>query len=390
MIRLVNDTISADELQLLSEWLATNPRLTMGEKTEEFEQKFSDWCGARYSVFVNSGSSANLLMFYALKLRHNIKKVAVPALSWGTSVAPLLQLDLYPVLVDCNMHDLSLDLDHLEEVLKRDDIDAVLSISALGLIPNMNKLEQICKAYDAILIEDNCEAIGSRAGSKRPGTWGVMGSYSFYYSHQISTIEGGMVITDDAELYNLLKMLRSHGMSRDTDKETRQALRDEWGVDDFMELFTFYVPGFNVRSTDLQAFIGIGQLERLDYISWCRHENFKVYRDIFERRGMWVPQYAWFDVVSNLAYPVIVTHDDGSAIPDERDNIVKRLRENDIETRPIIAGSIGNQPFYKKEYGEQFLPNADRVQRHGFYVPNNHNLTIPQIHAICRVITSYG
>jgi len=376
-MKLVQDTISADELQLLSEWLATNPRLTMGEKTEEFEEKFSDWCGVKHSVFVNSGSSANLLMVYALKLKYDIKTMAVPALSWSTSVSPLIQLGIEPILVDCNMFDLSLDLDHLEEVLQRFNIDAVLSISALGLIPKMNSLEILCNKYSAYLIEDNCEAIGSIAGQKRPGTWGLMGSYSFYYSHQISTIEGGMIVTDDTEFYNLLKMLRSHGMSRDVDDETRKSLRGEWGVDDFMELFTFYVPGFNVRSTDLQALIGLLQLERLDYIAQRRHENFKVYRGIIKRKGMWVPEYAWDHRVSNLAYPII---------SEDRDNIVKRLHEYDIETRPIIAGSVGNQPFYKSEYGERFLPNADKVQKWGFYLPNNPHISGTDIQAVCSLI----
>ena len=208
-------------------------------------------------------------------------------------------------------------------------------------------------------------------------------------SHQMSTIEGGMICTDDTELYNLLKMFRSHGMSRDVDEITQNTLRKTWNVDDFMDLFTFYVPGFNVRPTDLQAFIGLEQLKRLDYIAACRFENFKIYRDIIERKGMWVPKYAWFETVSNLAYPIIITFDDGSAIPNKRDNIVKRLREHDIETRPIIAGSIGEQPFYKKEYGEKYLSNANNVQVNGFYVPNHPGLTIPDIQEICRVITSY-
>ena len=380
MIKLVNDTISREDVDRLMEWLSTYPHLTMGDKTIEFERAFSDWMGVKHSVFVNSGSSANLLMIYALKLKYDIKRVAVPALSWATSVAPLMQLGIEPVLVDCNLDDLSLDFDHLEIVLSEFDIDAVLSISALGLIPGMYRLKNLCKLYDAILIEDNCESVGSRAGTKRPGTWGLMGTYSFYFSHQMSTIEGGMVHTDDDELYNLLKMLRSHGMSRDIDEATKKRLREEWKVDDFMDLFTFYVPGFNVRPTDLQAFIGLCQLERLDYVSRCRHENFKIYRDIIERKGMWVPQYAWFDIVSNLAYPII---------SDERDNIVKRLREHNIETRPIIAGSIGDQPFYKEKYGEHYLSNADKVQKQGFYVPNHPGLTVLDIHEICRIITSY-
>jgi CDP-4-dehydro-6-deoxyglucose reductase, E1 len=227
------------------------------------------------------------------------------------------------------------------------------------------------------------------AGMTPLGQTGMMSTYSFYFSHQISTIEGGMIVTDDEELYSLLKMFRSHGMSRDTDKETQKSLREKWEVDDFMDLFTFYVPGFNVRPTDLQAFIGLEQLKRLSYVASCRFENFKIYMEIFKGRGMWVPKVAWFHKISALAYPVITTFDNGSAIPNERDHIVKRLRARDIETRPIIAGSIGNQPFYKKECGEKFLPNANTVEKHGLYVPCNPDLTITQIRKICRIITSY-
>ena len=388
MIKLVNDTISHDEIDKLREWLGTYPQLTMGEKTKEFEAAFSDYLGVKHSVFVNSGSSANLLMIYALKLKYDIKKVAVPALSWSTTVSPLIQLGIEPVLIDCNMDDLSLDLEHLEEELKK-GIDAVLSISPLGLIPCMNRIELLCKEYDAHLIEDNCESIGSLAGTKRLGTWGLMGTYSFYFSHQISTIEGGMICTDDDELHDLLVMLRSHGMARDLGKESQSALRKEWKVDEFMDLFTFYVPGFNVRPTEIQSFIGLMQLDRLNYIANCRFENFKIYREIIDLKGMWVPKVAWFHTISALAYPIITTFDDGSAIPNERDNIAKRLQERDIETRPIIAGSIGNQPFYKKAYGEKFLPNAVNVQKNGLYVPCHQDLTIPQIREICRVITSY-
>lgn len=396
MIKLVNDTISHEEIDKLRDWLGTYPHLTMGEKTIEFEEAFSKYVGVKYSVFVNSGSSANLLMVYALKLKHDIKKMAVPALSWATSVSPLIQLGIEPVLIDCNMTDLSLDLDHLEEALKKDpDIDAVLSISPLGLIPCVASLGRICKAHDVHLIEDNCESLGSLSGQGRIALRsnfqdiGLMSSYSFYFSHQMSTIEGGMISTDNTELYNLLKMLRNHGMARDADEETQKSLKEEWGVDDFMDLFTFYVPGFNVRPTDLQAFIGLEQLKRLDYTANCRFENFKIYRDIINLKGMWVPEVAWFHRISALAYPIIVTYDDSSAVPNLRDNIAKRLQEHDIECRPIIAGSIGSQPFFKEAYGEKFLANAVNVQKNGLYVPCHQDLTIPQIREVCRVITSY-
>jgi len=380
MIKLANDTIARAEIDELISWLGTNPPLTMGEKTKEFEAAFADMLGVKHSVFVNSGSSANLLMVYALKEKYGINKMAVPALSWVTDVSPLIQLGIEPVLIDCNMEDLSLDIDHLEEVMREGGLDAVLSVSVLGFTPNMSRLLNLCNEYGVRLIEDNCESLGSLKGSKHLGTWGEMTSHSFYFGHQMSTIEGGMVSTNDTELYNLIKMLRSHGWARDVGAETRAALRDRWGVDDFQEMFTFYVPGFNLRSTEIQAFLGLGQIERLSSMVECRHENFKLYHETLDLANMWVPHHAWFDKVSNLAYPV-VSH--------ERDNIAKRLHENNIECRPIIAGSMGQQPFYKEKYGATFLPNADRIHKHGLYVPNTPDLTIPDIKKICRVLTSY-
>jgi len=382
MIRLANDTISRIDIRSLINWLETYPRLTMGEQTKEFEEAWADWLGVKHAVFVNSGSSANLLMIYALKYKYGVNKIAIPALSWATDLAPLMQFGIEPVLIDCNMTNLGLDLDHLEDELKSDPgIGAVLSVSVLGLVPDTTRLLKICNKYDAHLIEDNCEAMGSAHGQNKLGTFGKMSSNSLFFGHHISTIEGGLISTDDKELYDLLKMLRSHGWSRDVDIRTRAELESYWRVDEFSNAYTFYVPGFNLRSTDLQAFIGLMQLERLGDIARSRFDNFKAYADIIKRGGLWTPEWSWFDLVSNHAYPIISK---------EKEWNVKRLKESGIESRPLIAGSLGNQPFYKKEYGKKFLPNADEVDRYGYYVPNHPDLTITDINRVCRLILNYS
>ncbi len=366
MIKLVNDTISHEDIDALADWLRTYPRLTMGDLTKELEVKWSEWLGIKYSVFVNSGSSANLMMLYAAKYLEGIETVAVPTLSWATDLAPVMQLDLNPVLIDCNLDDLSVDLGHLEESFKNKDIDALILVSVLGLIPNMKEVVRLCKKYHVLLLEDVCESMGSEYYGQKLGTFGQMSSFSLYFGHTISTIEGGFISTDDGMMYNALKMMRSHGWSRDLNEQARGWLKDDVGVDDFSELYTFYVPGFNLRATDLQAFIGLRQLDQLDYVIARRSENFHYCMGRLNEWAQWTPKMAKEDLISNHAYPILS--------PDKKE-IVKRLQEANIEVRPLIAGSMGMQPFYAEVYGDLELPNATIVDKNGFYIPNHPGLS---------------
>jgi CDP-6-deoxy-D-xylo-4-hexulose-3-dehydrase len=217
MISLVKDTITKKDINNLIKWLKTYPRLTKGEKTLEFEKQFAQWVGTEFALFVNSGSSANLLMVYALKyaglLSNN--KVAVPTLSWATDLSPILQYDIEPVLVDCNLKNLSVDLKHLEKVFKEDKPDAFILVSVLGLSPDMDKIVELCEKYNVILLEDNCESQGTSYKGKKLGTFGLASSFSTFFGHIMSTIEGGVITTDDEGFYNLLLQLRSHGWDRD-------------------------------------------------------------------------------------------------------------------------------------------------------------------------------
>ena len=376
MITLVKDTIDNKDIDRLIDWLRTYPRLTKGLVTLEFEAKFSKWLGRKYSVFCNSGSSANLLMLSVLKEKYDSKKVVVPSVAWSTDLAPVIQLGLQPILCDCNMKDLAVDLGHLEKIFMEESPDALLLVSALGLVPDMDKIVKLCSDYDVILLEDTCESLGCEFVNRKLGTFGIMSSFSTFFGHHISTIEGGLISTDDKELYELLVSIRSHGWARDLSVETQLNLLEEWNVSEFDSLYTFYYPGFNMRSTDLQAYIGLAQIDKLDDWGRKRSTNFNLYQELIEN-DYWKPDIDLNNFVSNFAYPIIHPN---------RNTIVESLRKNDVEVRPLICGSMGTQPFYVKKYGRLELPNVSVVDKYGFYVPNNPMLTSSEISFISDIV----
>ncbi|MDE0471027.1 MAG: DegT/DnrJ/EryC1/StrS family aminotransferase, partial [Ekhidna sp.] len=241
-IFLSDNTITKNELELLSEWMLEGNRLTKSVETSRFEKQFSDWIGSKYSLFVNSGSSANLLMIYAFRelgrLRNN--RAIAPAVSWVTTVSPLLQFSFDTILCDCDSENLGLDLNHLEALIKKHDPALLILVHVLGHSNSMDEIKELCDRHEIILLEDTCEALGSSYNQINLGTIGNAGSFSFYYGHHISTIEGGMVVTDDYELYQTMLSLRSHGWSRDLDPAIRKQLTDINQIDEFQNLYTFY------------------------------------------------------------------------------------------------------------------------------------------------------
>ncbi len=378
MITLVKDTIDNKDIDRLVDWLKTYPRLTKGPVTLEFEEKFSKWLGRKYSVFCNSGSSANLLMLSALQQGGYLKnnKVVVPSVAWATDLAPVIQLGLDPTLCDSNFNDLSVDLYHLEQIFKEQSPSVLMFVSVLGLVPDMDKVVELCNKYDVILLEDTCESMGCEYRGRKLGTFGSMSSFSTFFGHHISTIEGGLISTDDKKLYELLVSIRSHGWDRDLSTETQNKLQKDWGVSEFNSLYTFYYSGFNLRSTDLQAYIGLTQIDKLKDWGERREYNYNLYQELIEN-NYWKPKTQEHSFTSNFAYPVIHP---------ERDTIVEKLRANEVEVRPMICGSMGTQPFYVKEYGVLKLPNVTDIDEFGFYVPNHPKLTIEQIKFISNII----
>ena len=389
-IHLAEATIDEQDMLALADWVTGFPRLTKGKLTLELEEKWANWLGTQHATFVNSGSSANLLMLSTLMEAGELEAgdaVIVPALSWATDLAPVMQLGLVPLICDCNLEDFSVDLNHFESIItegvvkKRGGVNvrlrpkAAILVSVLGLLPRMNEIVSICDKNNVILLEDCCESLGSAMSDGRKlGTFGAMSTFSTYFGHHISTIEGGMVCTNDARYNMIMKSVRSHGWCRDWSEEDQKTHCDIWGVSDFDAFYTFFHAGYNLRSTDLQAFLGLRQLEKLDDVCTNRWRNFNWYntylRDEYRR-----PEDACF--TSNFAFPII---------SERRDEIAKKLMDNDIECRPLICGSMGKQPFYVKEYGEEVLPNAEIVRHYGMYLPNHHLLTEDEIKKVCEVV----
>ena len=380
-IDLVQDTIDNNDIDNLIKWLSSYPRLTKGPKTIEFEKKWSEWLGCKHSVFVNSGSSANLLMIYALKLMNKLKnnKICVPTLCWATDLAPVLQFDLQPLLIDCNLDTLSVDLEHLEKTFIEESPSALILVSVLGLSPHMNEIVSLCKKYDVVLLEDNCESQGTSYEGVKLGNFGLMSSFSTYFGHTMSTIEGGMICTNDDEVYHTLLQLRSHGWDRDLPVEQQQELREQWSCDDFSSLYTFFIPGFNVRSTDLQAFIGIEQLDKIDNNIQKRYINYLLFKSLLSEH-MWFPNDIENSFTANFAIPVVLP------TKEQKQKLVEKLNENEIACRPLISGSMGTQPFYKKLYGENILPNSNILDERGMYVPNHPKMSEDDIKLICSLI----
>ena len=379
MIKLVNDTINNTDIDHLIDWLKTYPRLTKGPLTVELEKKWSKWLGVDNSIFCNSGSSANLLMLWALVEANRINKdakVVVPSAAWATDLSPVIQLGMTPILCDINLKNLSVDLNHLETIFKETKPEVLLLVSVLGLVPDMQKINELCNKYNVILLEDTCESMGSKWENKKLGTFGLMSSFSTYFGHHISTIEGGFVSTNDKELYEILKSIRSHGWDRDSSPEYSKQLRNQWETSNFDALYTFYHSGFNLRSTDLQAFIGLGQIDKLDDICKKRNKNFKIYQQELSSIRPYINECSQ-NFISNFAYPVI---------SENRDSIVAVLQKENIEVRPMICGSMGTQPFYIKEYGKKELPNASIIDKWGFYIPNHPGLSKEDIIKISNII----
>ena len=381
MIKLVEDTIDKVDIKSLISWLETNPRLTKGDLTVEFEKKWSDYLGCKYSVFINSGSSANLAMFYSLivsnKLRN--KKIVVPAVSWVTTVTPVIQFGLDPIMCDCDKDNLGLDLDHLKKIIETEKPSALILVHVLGIPNSLNEITKLCEENNVLILEDTCESIGSKYNDQKLGTFGLMSSFSFYYGHHMSTIEGGMICTDDEDLYHILLSIRSHGWDRDLPESKQKELRSKYGVSDFRALYTFYYPGFNLRSTDLQAFLGIEQLKKIDYIVERRNNNFNLYNQHIND-SIWKIKAPENSYVSNFAYPIITSN---------ITSLVEELTKNNIESRPLICGSMNEQPFWYQVYGKSNLPNARNVHDFGLYIPNNPNLTEENIIKISNIINNF-
>ena len=373
-VKLADNTISAEEMSSLADWLKEGHQVTKGPLTRQFEAEFAAYSGTKYSIMVNSGSSANLLMAYSLLEAGYLKnkKVIVPSVSWITTLSPFIQLGFDCFLCDSDADDLGVDLNHLEALLKKEQPALLILVHILGHPNKMEAIHRLCEQHGCRVIEDACEALGSEYGGQKTGALSLAGSFSFYYGHHISTIEGGAITTSDDKLYSVMLSIRSHGWSRDVPEADRIAWRKEHDIDEFREFYSFYYPGYNLRSSDLNAFLGRGQLQRLPDIAKAREHNFALYRKALPE--FW-SQRSERSFVSSFAYGTFVKN---------RLAVFHHLKSNGIECRPLVCGSMGRQPFWIKRYGVTHLTVADRVHDFGLYLPNHANITPDDISYVAR------
>ena len=378
---LAEDTIDKQDINALIEWLKTYPRLTKGPLTPIFEKKWSDWLGRKYSVFCNSGSSADLLMYYTLLISGILKnkKIIVPSVGWATTVSPAIQFGFEPIMCEADKETFGLDLNYLEELLKKHNPSTVIMVQVLGVPHKMDELMALKEKYGFILLEDACAAMGSSYKGRRVGTFGDMSAFSLYFGHQISTIEGGLVSTDNKLFNNILLMLRSHGWGKDLDKETQEEFIKKYNIDDFHSPFVFYEPGFNLRPTDLNAFLGIRQVDKMEWLIKRRSENHAIYKKNLSE-VFYIQKTEPDSIICSISFGALAKD------IEERRRIIKALEDNSIETRIFSAGNLGLHPFWINRYGKKSFPVADRIHWSGFFLPNNPSLKPEDIEFISKVV----
>lgn len=362
--------------------------LSMSLECIKFEENFAQWHKRSFATMVNSGSSANLVLIQALLNSGRLKlgdKVAVSALTWATNIMPLIQLGLIPRLVDCELNSLNVSARKLEQALDHDsDIKAFFVTNTLGFCDDLDQIADLCKSKKILLIEDNCESLGSVHKGRLLGNYGLASTFSFFVGHHLSAIEGGMVCTDDEELSNEITMCRAHGWDRNLSRECQTKLRDKHKVDDFYAKYTFYDLGYNVRPTEINGFIGNLQLKYLDDIVKKRSENFWVVANVINNDERLIQINAsHMDVVSNFAVPIVAKEDYVAA------NFKSKLERSGIEIRPMIAGNMYRQPFFKKYCeGSLFPESAEFIHLNGMYFGNHPELSKDDLEFITATLKS--
>lgn len=367
-IALNTNTIDDAEIEAATAVLKSG-YMTMGKLCLEFETAFASYVGAKHAVFVNSGSSANLLTFFTLanpQLPTSSGKqrlepgseVIVPAVTWSTTIWPIIQAGCVPVLVDSGKYNLQIDVSAVESAVT-DKTRAICPVHVLGNAAEIAKLKQLADKHNLWLIEDTCESLGVRHQDKYVGTWGDIGTFSFFFSHHISTIEGGMIVTQDDAIADMLRCMRAHGWTRHM--HNRQAVEAQYpGID---PRFLFVNTGFSVRPTEINAAIGIEQLKKLETFNQKRNAVAKYWDNTIERshlRPMEITEGtdpAWF------GFPVLCNDHE------TRNAFKAFLEERGVETRPIICGNMARQPafqhFEHRVAGN--LENADFIMDCGLY-----------------------
>jgi CDP-6-deoxy-D-xylo-4-hexulose-3-dehydrase len=380
---LSNDTWGEDEYKAVNQVLNSR-RFTIGPSVARMEKGFAEYFGAKYAVMSSSGSSANLLAIASMLYSGRLSKgdeVLVPAVSWSTTYFPIEQMGLKIRLVDIDRNTLNIDINKAKKAVT-DKTKAVFAVNLLGNPNDFEALMGLCKEYDLVLLEDNCESMGAEIGGKKAGTFGLMGTFSSYFSHHICTMEGGYTVTNNEELYHYMLSIRSHGWTRNLPEGSPIYTKAE---DPFYESFRFIVPGFNVRPLEIEAAAGIEQLRKLDDFVQQRRKNAEYFNKLMADDSRFYIQKetgksSWF------GFAIILNE----SLAGQRDRYVSALRAADIEVRPIVAGNFARQPVFKyidaSIYGG--LENADYIHDNGFFVGNHSVEMSEQLDYLKKVLDS--
>lgn len=368
MLPLATTTWDEKEYQAL-QTVIDSGMFSMGKYVSAFEKQFADFVGTKYCVMVNSGSSANLLAIAAMFYRSEnpLKagdEVIVPAVSWSTTYYPLYQYGLKLKFVDIDKDTLNLDLKQLESAIT-ENTRAIFAVNLLGNPIDYDTLNNIIADKDITLLEDNCESLGASLNGQQAGTFGLMGTYSTFFSHHISTMEGGMVVTDDEELYHIMLSVRSHGWTRHLPKDNTLCVKSD---NPFEESFRFILPGYNLRPLDMSGALGIEQLAKLPSIVEGRRKNAVTFQKVFAD----IPGVSIQKETGNSSWFGFALIVEGGK--DKRDDVVRVLSKTGVDCRPIVAGNFVRNPvveyFDYEVHGE--LVNSDTASDCGLFIGNHH------------------
>lgn len=374
---LINNNITSTDKQSLCEFIMNTDRFTNGPKVVEFEKQWSEWLGTKYSVMVNSGASANYITTSIVReLKDRGGEIIVPPIGWVSDISSVINTGFTPVFVDVDIDSMAISYDNIKAAIN-ENTKAIVLVHVLGFNGLTDKIVELAKEYDLLLIEDCCESHGATHNNSKIGCIGDMSCFSFYFGHHMTTIEGGMVCTNDFEIYQLARMFRSHGMTREASKE----VQERYKRDDLNPLFTFAVPGYNMRSSEINAVLGIEQLKRIDYNIEKRVDNLQVWVDNLDS-DLYFTDFK-MEGSSNYALPLILNKNNNSM------SIVCSLLESEgVEFRLGTAGG-GNQA--RQPYLEKFdfkvvgnLANSDYIHDYGLYIGNHPELKVEEIISLCR------
>ena len=392
MINLIKSSFYKEEStkEALNNFITHSKKLSFGIECQKFEKNFAHYQNRRYCIFFNSGSSANLAIVQSLLNLGRIKKndnVAFSTITWSTNVMPLIQLGLNPIPMDVELNTLNVSSKTVVSIARNTPVKMVFLTNLLGFCDDIDEIKRICEKESIILIEDNCESLGTIYKGQKLGNFGTASTFSFYVGHHMSTIEGGAVCTDDKELAVMLKIVRAHGWNRNLNKIEQGKIRNAFNVQaGFYSRYTFYDLGYNLRPTEINGFLGNVQLKYIEEIIQKRNSNFmKMVSIIYAEKEKYYPiKFKHIDFLSNFAVPIVCKS------KQIRDVLIKKC-EGKIEIRPIVGGNIVQQPFFKKYTSlpikNAVYPNAQIIYNQGLYFGNNPELTNKEIEKIIHVFT---